>query len=327
MRRPEFSCRVSKHVLKILQTLWSTVGQGSVSLVPNIFSRIKLGGIGRKVFHMNSWIPNKTLFNFLSAVNGGPIPQQDHGSPEMFEQPLEERPNIQTGEIPCPKPKIKSQPLSLWGYQQGTDRGNPVLFVEVIEDGGFPFRSPSATNVWNEQEARLINEDQMGSTSFGVFLYAATGKPSNGQSLSRSFVMPGARVSDNSIPSLEATATHDWGDTGCESACGWFARSASGSKGLSDILRPEDPPKAVPLICLSRFETAWEGGPEWPSSGGLSTRPLGSLDTIEKRSSWMLPPNALQLKEWPCLLVATRWRVDGASPVPLGIRGVSCPIL
>jgi hypothetical protein len=276
---------------------------------------------------MDSWIPDKALFNFLSAVNGGPIPQQDHGSPEMSEQPLEERPNIQTGEIPSPKPKIKSHPLSLWGYRQGTDRGNPVLFVEVIEDGGFPFRSPSAPNVWNEQEARLIKEDQMGPTSFGLFLYAATGKPSNGQSLCRPFVTPGARVSDNSIPSPEATTTHDSGDTGCESACRWFERPASRSKDLSDNLRPEGPPKAAPLTLVSRSMITWEAVPGSPSNEGPWTRPLGSLDTIEKRSSWMLPPNALQLKEWPCLLSATRWPVDGASPAPPGIHGVSCPIL
>jgi hypothetical protein len=276
---------------------------------------------------MNSRVLKKKLFDFLSPMDGGSIPQQDHGPPEMFEQFFKERPNIQTGEIPCPELQIKSQPSSFRGYRQRTDRGNPILFVQVVEDRSFPFWSPGTTNVWNEQEARLINEDQMGSKSFGVFLYAATGKPSNGQSLYRSFVTPGARVSDNSIPSPEATATHDSRDTGCESACGQFGRSASRSKGRSDNLRQEDPPKAVPLIFLSRFQTAWEDVPEWPSNEGPPTRPLGSLDTIGKRSFLMPPPNALLPKEWPCLLSATRWRVDGAFPIPLGIHGVSCPIL
>jgi hypothetical protein len=42
--------------------------------------------------------------------------------------------------------------------------------------------------------------------SFGFSLYGATGKPSNAQSLSRSFVKPGALVSGNSIAFPEAAA-------------------------------------------------------------------------------------------------------------------------
>jgi hypothetical protein len=276
---------------------------------------------------MNSRVLKKKLFNFFSPMDGGSIPQQDHGPPEMFKQFFKERTNIQTGEIPCPKPEIKGQPLSLRGYRQSTDRGNPILFVQVVEDRGFPFWSPGATNVWNEQEARLIKKEQVGPKSFGVFLYVATGEPSNARSLCRFFVKPGALVSDNSIPSPEATATHDWGDAGCESASEWFERSASRSKGRSDILRPEDPPTAVPLTSLSRFETAWEDVPEWPSNEGPPIRPLDTLDTIGKRSFLMLPPNALLPKEWPCPLSAKQWRVDGASPVHVGIHGVSYPIL
>jgi hypothetical protein len=296
-----------------------------VGLVPNIFRRIKLGGIGQKIFHMNSRVPKKTLFNFLSPMDGGAIPQQDHGAPEMFKQSLKERPNIQADEIPCLKPEIKSQPLSPREYRQSTDGGDPVLLVELIQDGGFPFKSPGATNVWNGQKARLINEDKMGLKPFGVFLYGATGKPFNVQSPCRSFSRFGTRVSDNPIPFPEATATYDWGDTGWESASGWFGQSASGSKGLSDLLRPEDPPKAVPLISLSRLETACEGVPEWPWSEGRGTRLLATLETIGKQSFLMLPPNAPRPKDWPCPLSATRWRVDGAFPVHLGSMGSHAP--
>jgi len=269
----------------------------------------------------------KKLFNFLSPMDGGSIPQQEHGSPDMLEQPFKERSNIQTGEIPCSKSEIKGQPLSLRGYRQGTNRGNPILFVQVVEDRSFPFWSPGATNVWNEQEAGFIKKDQVGPKSFGVFLYAATGEPSNARSLCRPFVTHDALVSDNSTPSPEATATHDWGDTGCESASEWFGQSVSRSTGLSDTLRPEDPAKGVAPIPSFRFEIIWEDALESPLNEGPWTRPPGTLGTIGKRSSLMPPPNALWTKDWLCPLSATPWHVGGAFPVPLGIHGVSCPIL
>jgi hypothetical protein len=267
------------------------------------------------------------LLNFFTSMDGSAIPQQEHGASEMFEQFFKERTDIQTVKIPPPKPEVKNQAFPFWGYRQSTDGGNPVLSVEVIEDRGLSFGSPGATDVWNEQEARFIDEDQMGPKFFGFFLYGATDKPSNAQSLSRSFVKPAALVSGNSIPSLEAPATRDWGDSGCQSACGWFGQSVSRSRGPFDILHPADPTKVVPLISFSPFETASEDDLESPLNEGPWTRPLGTLGTIGKRSFLMLPPNALQQTESSCLLSTTRSHVGGAFPVPLGIHGVSCPIL
>jgi len=63
----------------------------------------------------------------------------------------------------------KCQAFPFRRHQQRIDRGNSVLFLGIIEDRGFIFRSPCTTDVRNEQEARLIDEDQMGPKSFGLF--------------------------------------------------------------------------------------------------------------------------------------------------------------
>ena len=243
----------------------------------------------------------------------------------MFEQFFEKRTNIQAVKIPCPEPEIKHKALPFRRNRQCTDGGNPILFIQIAENRSVPFRSPGTTDIRNEQEARFIDEHQMGPKSFGVFLYGATGKLSNGQSLSRPFVTRGARVSGNSISSLEGAATHDSGDTGRQSTSRWSGQSDSTSKGLSDTLRPEDPTTEFPRVSSCRSETAWADVPESPLNAGPWTRPSGTLGTIGIRSFLMPPPNAPPLRDFPCPLSATRRRVDGASPVPLGIHGVSCP--
>lgn len=158
---------------------------------------------------MNPRMIQEKLLDFFTPVDGVSIPQQEYVFSEMFKQLFKERTDIKTVKIPRPKPDIKAQVFPFRGYRQSTDGGNPVLFVEMIEDRGFSFRSPGATDGWNEQEARLINKDQMGPMFFGFFLYGATDKPSNARSLFRSFAKPGARVSGNSIPCPEVTARHD----------------------------------------------------------------------------------------------------------------------
>lgn len=118
----------------------------------HILRGVKFRSIGRKVFHMNPRFKEK-LLDFFTSMDGPAIPQQDHGTSEMFEQFFKERTDIQTVKIPRPKPEVKSQAFPFWGHRQSTDGGNPVLSVEVIEDRGLSFGSPGATDVWNEQPA------------------------------------------------------------------------------------------------------------------------------------------------------------------------------
>ncbi len=276
---------------------------------------------------MNPGMVQEKLFDFFTAVDRSPIPQQNDGASEMSEQSSKERPDIQTVKVPPPESEIKRQAFAFWRHRQGIDGGNSALFVEVIEDRSFSFRSPGATDIGNEQEARFINENQMGPKSFGLFLYGATGKPSNAQFLSRSFVKPGALVSGNSIPFSEAAAIRDSDDTGCQSVCGWFGQSVSRSKGLSDTLRPADLTRVALLGFPSRSGRAWEDALGSSSNEGPWTHPPGTLGTIEKRSSLMLLLFALRPRGLFCLLPAWQWRGDGAFPVPLAIPGVSCPIL
>jgi hypothetical protein len=79
-------------------------------------------------------MPKKKLFNLLPPMDHSPIPQQKHRFPEVLEQAFEKRSNIQSREIPSPKPEIKNQPFSLRGNRQTTNGRNTILSVKVIEE-------------------------------------------------------------------------------------------------------------------------------------------------------------------------------------------------
>lgn len=96
------------------------------------------------MFHMKSWMLNAPLLDFFSAVNGCPVPQQDHRPLKMLEQVLEGRSDIQAGEVPGAKLDIKGQASSFGGHGQRTDRRNSVLLVEMVKDGRLPLGCPGA---------------------------------------------------------------------------------------------------------------------------------------------------------------------------------------
>jgi len=130
----------------------------------------------------------------------------------MAKQMFEKRLDIQALKIPSPKLKIEGQTFPFRRYGQSINGRNAILFVKVVKKGRLSFRGPSQSNIRNEQKARFIEEDQMGPTSVGVFLYGANGIASNERPLPRFSVKLAALASDNSIPSPRGVSTHGWGD-------------------------------------------------------------------------------------------------------------------
>ena len=76
---------------------------------------------------------------------------------------------------------------------------------------------PGSPDAGNEQEARFIEETQMGAKFLSVFLYGAIGTVSSGQSRPRPVPGPWSGASDNSTPSQPGAARCGWDDTGCQS--------------------------------------------------------------------------------------------------------------
>ena len=262
------------------------------------------------------------LLNLPATMNGSAIPEQNHRSPEMPEQMLKERLDIQACEIAGAKLKIERQPPSFGGQRQGADRRDPVLFVAIVNDRRFPFGGPGAGHVGDEQETGFIEEDQMGATSLGVFLYAASGTASNGRSPLRPVAGPGAPVSGNSTPCLEVPARHGWGGTECETASGSTERSVSRSTGRSDGRRPRGLPEDASSTAVSDSRITWADGPGSVWGEAPCVPSFCKPRTTERPSSWRRlrhepPPTGVSR------LSTTGWPVGAVAPVVAGSLGVS----
>ena len=84
-----------------LPQMWrGTVGQGRVRLIPELFSRVKLGGVGWEVVGMDPGRLPQRRRDLPPRVNGAAIPQPHHRTPQMLQQGPEESPDSQAGESP-----------------------------------------------------------------------------------------------------------------------------------------------------------------------------------------------------------------------------------
>ncbi len=159
----------SEHPVELNHVHGHPVGQGTIGLGPDVFRRIELRRVGRELFHVESWMGGDPRSDFFTAMDRSPIPEQDDGSLQMPEQVLQERSDIQAGEIVTAQPKVERHPSPLGRHGQGTDRRHPILLIAVAHDRRAAFRGPGVRHVGDEQEARFIKEDEVGTTSRGVF--------------------------------------------------------------------------------------------------------------------------------------------------------------
>lgn len=269
---------------------------------------------------------NQKLSDLFAPMNHPPIPQEEHWASQMLEEILEEPVNIQTIQIPFPELNIQRHPLPFWGNRQGAHRRNPILLIQVVTMGRLPLRRPSPGNRRNEQKPTFIQKNQRGAKSCRVFLYAATGGASNGQSHPLFSVRPGVQVFGSSIPSPRATAKRDWGGIGSQILSGSLGPPAPASKDPSDTRKTSGRPATTWPAFLAVWGLAWEAAP------GPILRPAhrdlfsGRLDTIGKRNFSRPPASGRPPIDWLSPLSKARWRVDAASPDLLGFHGVACPV-
>ncbi len=137
--------RMSEYAVKLDEVGGRPVGQRTIRLAPDVLRRIEFQGVGWERFHMQSWMVSDPLFDFPATMDRSPIPQQGHRPPKMPEQVVQERLDIQPCEIASAKLEKEGQSPSLGRHRQGTDRRDPVLFVEIVNDGRRSFEALAAS--------------------------------------------------------------------------------------------------------------------------------------------------------------------------------------
>lgn len=83
--------------------------------------------------------------------------------------------HLEPGDVLGLKPLVQGDSPTLRTYGKRTDAGDAALFVTVVVQWRMSVRCPCAFDVGNEQEARFIERNQVGTKSLDLFLYAASG--------------------------------------------------------------------------------------------------------------------------------------------------------
>ena len=164
---------VSKRAAKVTthhgEVVGATVGETPFGVGPDGFVGVELRGVGRKTFEMQPREPAADLPNPFSFVNAGVVPDHDDGTAEMAQQVAEEFADLAVADVVRMALEVQTDVLTPGRHGDARDHGDAIMPVAMMNEGRLPARRPGLSHRGNQEETRLVDEDDVGTQPRSVF--------------------------------------------------------------------------------------------------------------------------------------------------------------
>ena len=182
---------------------------------------------------------SKKVLNCPTLVNRRMIPNQDNWAAQGVEQMLEKSKDLFTREIATIDLKAKFDLAPMRRNDQAGDSVETVVMLQAGTDGwGLPAWRPCALERRDQAEATFVHKNQARAELTPLFLSAASGNATNGQSPRRRAVRRDAGAFGNSTACSATDARPRWDDSaprigsGSDERCGPTSSSRPHSREL-----------------------------------------------------------------------------------------------
>ena len=151
------------------QIVGPTVRESLLGQFPHAFVGIEFWCVGRKPQEMKSPGSCTELADEPAAVRIATVPQHEDVTTDLSQQLSQEVPNLLLSDVLREELEMQVQSLASGGHRDPRDDGDAIASIEVMNGGCLADRSPSRSDRGCQLEARLVDEDEMGTQPPGVF--------------------------------------------------------------------------------------------------------------------------------------------------------------
>ncbi len=167
------SLEVSKRAAKVTtqrgDVVGATVGKTSFGVGPDGFVGVELRGVGRKAFEMQPREPTADFPNRFSFVNAGVVPDHDDMPAEVAQQVAEEFADPAVPDVRGVALEVQADATTPGSNGDARNHRDAIMPVAMINDGRLTARSPGLSHRGDQEEARLVDEDDVGTQPRSVF--------------------------------------------------------------------------------------------------------------------------------------------------------------
>ncbi len=164
---------VSKRAAKVTthrgEVVGAAVGETSFGVGPDGLVGVELRSVGRKAFEMQPREPAADFPDPFSFVNAGVVPDHDDVPAEVAQQVPQEFADLAVPDVCGVALEVQADAPTPGCQGDARDHGDAIMPVAMMNDGRLTARSPGLPYRGDQEEARLIDKDDVGTQPRSVF--------------------------------------------------------------------------------------------------------------------------------------------------------------
>ena len=165
----DVSQRAAKVAMHHGDVIGATVGEAPFGVGPDGFIGIELRGVGRKQLEVE---PREAAADFsdpFAFVNARVVPDHDDSPAEMAQQVAEKIAHLVVPDVLRVALEVQADALAASRDGDSRDHRDAIMPVAMMNDGRRSARSPCLSHRGDQEEARLVDEDDVGTQPRSVF--------------------------------------------------------------------------------------------------------------------------------------------------------------
>ena len=165
----DVSKRATKATTQRGDVVGAAVGEAPFGVGPDRFVGVELRRVRRKVFEMQSGKLMADRSNPFSFVNARVVPDHEDVPAKVAQQVPEEFADLVVADVLRVAPEVQADAPPPGSNGDARNDGDPIMPVAMMNEGRLSARSPGLPHRGNQEEARLVDEDDVGTQPRSVF--------------------------------------------------------------------------------------------------------------------------------------------------------------
>ncbi len=147
----------------------TAVGQPGLEELPDALVGMQFRGVGREGDQMESGGAAEQVLDRLAPMNAAIVEQHDEVARDLPQQGAEEERNLVALDIVLVELAVQRTAAAPGADGDTRDGGDAVVHVPVADDRGLAHRAPRLPDGGDQEEARFVDEDEVGAQPHDVF--------------------------------------------------------------------------------------------------------------------------------------------------------------
>jgi len=146
------------------------IREGLLRKLPDAFVGVELRGIAGEAIEVEPGEEAAHRTDRIPFVNASVVPHQHDRPAEMAEQLAQEGADLGVLDVLRMEGVVEAQATAAGTHRDARDDGDSIAPLPVIEQRRAPARRPRLADARNQEEARFVDEDEVGTQPRGFFL-------------------------------------------------------------------------------------------------------------------------------------------------------------